>query len=280
MLKETLDQRVMDLLAKRYWNKPVDDLNPVAYEVDSLASLPTAPADSLIWQRKLDASSGELTKLGIGRLATTVVAGELQNQVETLIAASTFASHPYAQKAIRDASSSILNERFYSTSDQVENCIKPYKFEIEIEDNEWSKGRENVGSVLKGELKACGMAEKHLEDAVGKKKLRDVMGFVDRVRKGDVVLEGDGSGGAGGFSNVLLQKGKTSTPTSVQVLIVQAAKQSSCVTEPRSSRCDSLLSSRSSAAPAKTDTTAQKSSWTSWPTSSHRRLCSSSTLNC
>ena len=84
-----------------------------------------------------------------------MVATELQNQVEQLLAASTFASHPYAQKAIRDASGGILNDRFYSTSDQVENCIKPYKFEIEIEDNEWAKGRENVGSVLKGELKAC-----------------------------------------------------------------------------------------------------------------------------
>ena len=207
MLKETLDQRVMDLLAKRYWNKPVDDLVPTAYEPDSLASLPTSPADSLIWQRKLDAASGELTKLGIGRLATTVVASELQSQVEKLIAASIFASHPYAQKAIRDASSSILNERFYSTSDQVENCIKPYKFEIEVEDSEWSKGRGNVGGVLKGELKACDMASKQLENVIGKKKLRDVISFVDRVRKGDVVLEGDGSGGAGGFSSALLQKG-------------------------------------------------------------------------
>jgi dynamin-like GTPase MGM1, mitochondrial len=207
MLKETLDQRVMDLLAKRYWNKPVEDLTPIQPESDPLANLPVSDPNSLYWQRKLDASSSELTKLGIGRLATTVVANELQHQVETLIAGSTFAAHPYAQKAIREASSSILNDRFYSTSDQVENCIKPYKFEIEVEDNEWSKGRESVGGTLKGELKACESASKQLEDGIGKRKLKDVMGFVDRVRKGDVVLEGDGSGGAGGFSSALLAKG-------------------------------------------------------------------------
>ena len=86
-----------------------------------------------------------------------MVANELQNQVDQLIAASTFASHPFAQKAIRDASTGILNDRFYSTSDQVENCVKPYKFEIEVEDSEWTKGRGNVGSTLKGELKACDM---------------------------------------------------------------------------------------------------------------------------
>ena len=208
MLKETLDQRVMDLLAKRYWNKPVEDLTLVPFEADALADLPKADLASLYWQRKLDASTSELTKLGIGRLATTVVANELQAQVDRLIASSTFASHPYAQKSITDASSSILNDRFYSTSDQVENCIKPYKFEIEVEDNEWAKGRENVGKVLKNELKACEGAFKELEDGIGKRKLKDVTAFIDRVRKGEVVLEGDGTGGAGGFSSALLQRGE------------------------------------------------------------------------
>ncbi|KIX08799.1 uncharacterized protein Z518_03456 [Rhinocladiella mackenziei CBS 650.93] len=208
LLKDVLDQKVMDLLAKRYWNKPVEDLSPVPVEAESLSDLPKADPVSLYWMRKLDASTSELTKLGVGRLATTVVASELQNHIDRLIATSTFASHPYAQRAIVDASSSILNDRFYSTSDQVENCIKPFKFEIEVEGNEWNKGRENVGRVLKNELKACETAQRRLEDAIGKRKLRDVMGFVDRVRKGDVVLEGDGSGGAGGFSAALLQKGR------------------------------------------------------------------------
>jgi replication fork clamp-binding protein CrfC len=207
LLKEVLDQRVMDLLAKRYWNKPVEDLSAMQPEADPLSELPKADPNSLYWQRKLDASTSELTKLGVGRLATTVVAAELQSHIDKLIAASTFASHPFAQRSIVDASSSILNDRFYSTSDQVENCIKPFKFEIEVEPNEWSKGRENVGRVLKNELKACEAAQRQLEDSIGKRKLKDVMGFVDRVRKGDVVLEGDGTGGAGGFSSALLQKG-------------------------------------------------------------------------
>jgi dynamin-like GTPase MGM1, mitochondrial len=173
-----------------------------------LDMLPKAEEGDLYWTRKLDASTSELTKLGIGRLVTMSVATELQNQVNHLIDASTFASHPYAQKAIRDASGTILNERFYATSDQVENCIKPYKFEIEVEDNEWSKGRENVSTVLRNELKACDLARKHLENDVGKRKLKDVTSFIERVRKGDVVLSGDVSSGAGGFSAELLERGK------------------------------------------------------------------------
>lgn len=212
MLKQTLDQRVMDLLAKRYWNKPVDNLTLVPFEADALVDLPKADSSSLYWQRKLDASTSELTKLGIGRLATTVVANELQSQVDNLIAQSTFASHPYAQKAITDAAAGILNERFYSTSDQVENCIKPFKFEIEVDENEWRKGRESVDKTLKNELAACSAAQKALEDAIGRRKLNDVTAFIDRVRKGEVVLEGDGSGGAGGFSSSLLARGEYSFP--------------------------------------------------------------------
>ncbi|KAL4873675.1 hypothetical protein BDV12DRAFT_51457 [Aspergillus spectabilis] len=208
MLKAELDQRVMDILAQRYWNRPIDDLSPPIAELDPLSDLPKADAESLFWHRKLDASTSSLTKLGIGRLATTVVANALQTHVNRLLANSTFASHPYAQQQIGDACNSILNDRFFSTSDQVENCIKPYKFEIEVEDPEWVKGRENVSKTLKEELKSCEAALKQVEDNVGKRKLRDVISFIDRVRKGEVVLEGDGSGGAGGFSASLLARGR------------------------------------------------------------------------
>ncbi|KAL4888709.1 P-loop containing nucleoside triphosphate hydrolase protein [Aspergillus ambiguus] len=210
MLKDELDQRVMDILAQRYWNKPIDELTPPMPELDPLSDLPKADPESQYWRRKLDASTSALTKLGIGRLATTVVANAIQTHVDRLLANSTFASHPYAQKQIEDAYTSILNDRFFSTSDQVENCIKPYKFEIEVEDPEWAKGRENVSKVLKEELRACEAAYKRMEDFIGKRKLKDVMAFVDRVRRGDVVLEGDGTGGAGGFSSALLAKGRES----------------------------------------------------------------------
>ncbi len=259
MLKETLDQRVMDLLAKRYWNKPVEDLSATTPEVDPLVDLPISDPSSLYWQRKLDASTGELTKLGIGRLATTVVASELQHQVDQLVAASTFAAHPYAQKAIREASSSILNDRFYSTSDQVENCIKPYKFEIEVEDHAWSKARESTGVSLKGELKQCESAQRSLDDSIGKRKLRDVMGFIDRVRKGDVVLEGDGTGGAGGFSSALLARGMSSSSFPIVSKNIQDVKPSSSVIEPKPSKCDLQQSNLDNAPPARTNTTVLKS---------------------
>jgi replication fork clamp-binding protein CrfC len=216
LLKDALDQKVLDLLAARYWNKPINDLSPVLPEPDQLADLPKADPDSLYWHRQLDASTSALTKLGVGRLATTVVANAIQDRLAKLLGQSNFANHPFAQKAIMDATTTILDERFYSTSDQVENCIKPYKFEIDVEDREWAQGREQVGQVLKKELTDCEKAMTNLESAVGgRRKLKEVMTFVDKARKGDIIVEGDGRSGAGGFSAALLQKGKINSPLTV-----------------------------------------------------------------
>ncbi|KAI9887241.1 MAG: dynamin-like GTPase mgm1 [Watsoniomyces obsoletus] len=236
LLKREIDQRVLDILAQRYWNKPMTDLDAPVLETDSLSELPKADPESLYWHRKLDASTSSLTKLGIGRLATTVVANALQSQIERLLADSTFAHHPQAGQAIRDAASGILNDRFYSTSDQVENCIKPYKFEIDVDDIEWTRGRDNGAKLLKDELKACETAFKEVEAQVGgKKKLGDVIGFVDRVRKGEVVVEGNGRGGAGGFSASLLEKAREGVflrdRADILKMRLQAIKAKQCSTK-------------------------------------------------
>lgn len=208
LLKSELDQRMLDLLAQRYWNRPIEDLSAARPEPDPLSELPRADPNSLYWHRQLDASTSALTRLGVGRLATTVVANSIQSHIDRLISSSTFVNHPMARQAINDAAAAILHDRFYLTSDQVENCIKPYKFDIDIEDREWIAGRDHVQNVLKQELSDCEGALKSLETHVGgRRKLKEVMTFIDRCRKGEVIMESDGGSGAGGFSAALLGKG-------------------------------------------------------------------------
>jgi len=210
LLKHELDQQVLNLLAQRYWNKPLEDMAPAPPDPDPLEGLPKADPDHPLWLLKLDASTASLTKLGIGRLATTVIANALQAHVDRLIGASTFAAHPFARSAITEASSNILRDLSYDISDELEICVKPYKYRIELDDGEWARGRESIQKALKEELRVCGQAIKYVEDQVGgRRKLRDVMAFIDRVKSGQVVLEGDGVGGAGGFSAALLRKGKS-----------------------------------------------------------------------
>lgn len=213
IVKNELDQQVLNLLAQRYWNKPVESLRPLDQLAETsqepLESLPKADAENPLWHLKLDASTSTLTKLGIGRLATTITAQALQESVQNLVRNSSFASHPFAVQAITNASESILRELSYETSDELEICVKPYKYRVEVDNVEWNRGRESVAMILKNELKDCDFATKTVEDAVGgRRKARDVVSFIDRVRKGEVVLEGDGVGGAGGYSAALLAKGR------------------------------------------------------------------------
>ncbi|KAI9687767.1 MAG: dynamin-like GTPase mgm1 [Bathelium mastoideum] len=209
IVKQELDQQVMNLLAQRYWNKPVEDLSPQLRETDPLSELPKADPQNPIWHLKLDASTASLTKLGIGRLATAVVANAVQTNVEQLLASSPFNAHPSARKAVTDASSSILKELSYDTSDELEICVKPYKYRIELDDAEWAKGREAIARALKSELKDCDSAVQQVENEIGgRKKLKDVLAFIDRARSGEIVLEGDPTAGAGGFSAALLKKGR------------------------------------------------------------------------
>lgn len=209
LLKHELDQQVLNLLAQRYWNKPLVDLAPMLPETDVLAELAKADTENPIWQHKLEASRSSLTKLGIGRLAAGVVASSLQAHVDQLVSNSTFSVHPFARQSITEASSSILRDLSYDTSDELEICIKPYKYRIEVDDADWTRGRDNVSGVLKEELATCEEAFVRVEKEVGgRKRLKDVIGFIDRVRKEEIFLEGDGAGGAGGFSAALLQRGK------------------------------------------------------------------------
>ena len=213
IVKQELDQQVLNLLAQRYWNRPVESLRPVDQIseglAESLESLPKADPENPLWHLKLDASTSTLTKLGIGRLATTITAQALQDSVRNLVQSSTFSAHPFAVQAITAASESILRDLSYDTSDELEICIKPYKYRVEVDDQEWKRGRANIATTLQSELKDCDAANRAIEDILGgKRKAKDVVAFIDRVRSGSVVLEGDGVGGAGGFSAALLQKGR------------------------------------------------------------------------
>jgi GTP-binding protein EngB required for normal cell division len=209
LLKEALDQKVLDQLAARYWNRPVEDLSVALPEPDSIADLPKADPNSPYWHRQLDTATSGLTRLGVGRLAATVAASAIQSHVDKLLDKSSFAKHPSARKVISDAAATVLADRSYATSDGIEISLKPYKFDPDIQPNEWAQGREHVVGVLQSELEQCQAALKSLESAVGgRKKLREVMSFVDKARRGDIIVEGDHPSGAGGFSAALLARGK------------------------------------------------------------------------
>lgn len=210
MLKNELDQKILDILAQRYWNKPQDwqnGHNSSLYEVP-LTELPKADPSDIYWTRKLDTSTSALTKLGVGRLSTNLVINALMSEMGRLVDGTNFKNHPFARDTINEAASGILNMKFYSTADQVENCIKPYKYEVDIEDREWNKSREHSYDLLKEELRQCDNAYNMLKKSVGKHKLSQVMTFIEKSRSNPNGNLPDEGSDAFGFSSALLSRGR------------------------------------------------------------------------
>ncbi|QPG73158.1 hypothetical protein FOA43_000464 [Brettanomyces nanus] len=185
LLRSELDQRVLDLLAQRYWNKPPVTAKKQQQEQQSefnepsLEELANLSVDDSYWRRKLELSTASLTKLGVGRLSTSLVSDALLAEIGVMLDNSELRTHPGMKDAIRDAAAAVLVKRYNSTSDQVENCIKPYKYEIDVEPREWTMSRQHAVGLLREELKQCNDAYRDLKRTVGGNKLKQIMTFLE-----------------------------------------------------------------------------------------------------
>jgi hypothetical protein len=179
LLKSFLDEQVLDLLAAQYWT------DPKTPELGTLANdRSLSPEDlDVYWQRKLDHLSSSLTKSGIGRASTQLVVDAIRGRLATLAQEEPLLYHPEAAERIAATADSILRERFTLTSDQVENSVKPFKYEVEVDQREWEAGRVRSAELLQKELSMCEGALGRIRDAVGGRKLRGAMEYVGEVEE-------------------------------------------------------------------------------------------------
>ena len=203
LLKWNLDEKVMDILAQMYWE------DPRAEELIKLAEDRKVEATDLdrYWQYKIDASSSALTKSGIGRTSTQIVVDALRHQVEQLAESEPFNHHPEAKERILNFCTDILRERFSLTSDQVENCIKPFKYEVEMDKSEWEDGRTRSVSLLERELKMCQDAGEKIRKAIGNRRLNGAIDYVQQLeeRKRKIALSKVQEGG-GEVTNTVIDE--------------------------------------------------------------------------
>ncbi|AMD22724.1 HHL046Wp [Eremothecium sinecaudum] len=189
ILKADLDQKVLDLLASRYWKD--DNLKELSKSLDNESS-------ALYWHKKLELASSSLTKIGVGRLSTTLVTNAILKELENILDATQLKNHNLITELVRNTAVNVLNAKYYSTADQVENCIKPYKYEIDLEDRDWSIAREHSVSLMKEELRQCDERFNMIKNTVGTRKLQQVMQYLktDPSRKESL-----------GFSTMMLERG-------------------------------------------------------------------------
>lgn len=179
MLKASLDERVLDILAQVYWT------DPRTPELAKLAADNTLAVEDVdvYWSRKLDASSSALTKSGVGRASTQLVVDAIRARLATLSLEEPLVHHPSAAERVTATADAILRERFSLTSDQVENSVKPFKYEVEIEPKEWEEGRLRSLGLIQRELGMCEAALGRIRDAVGGRKLRGAMEYVGELEE-------------------------------------------------------------------------------------------------
>jgi hypothetical protein len=174
-LKNMLDERVMDVLEQLYWSdKRVGEFTGLG-EDKRLKPEDVEP----YWKYKLEAASSLLTKSGIGRDATLLVADGLRTLIDNIAAGEPFNFHPRASERLVQFAHMILRDRIPLTSDQVENCIKPYKYEVEVDGREWENGRTEAVKLFEHELNMCEEKLKEIRKKVGgSRRLNNLMGYV------------------------------------------------------------------------------------------------------
>ncbi len=174
-LKTMLDERVMDVLEQLYWSdKRVGEFTALGEDRR------LKPADvEPYWKYKLEAASSLLTKSGVGRDATLLVADGLRTLIDSIAAGEPFSFHPHASERLVQFAHMILRERIPPTSDQVENCIKPYKYEVEVDEREWENGRKEAIKLFEREVDMCEDKLKEIRQKVGgSRRLSNLMSYV------------------------------------------------------------------------------------------------------
>ncbi|KAH7884636.1 P-loop containing nucleoside triphosphate hydrolase protein [Phlebopus sp. FC_14] len=174
-LKAMLDDKVMDVLEQLYWlDKRAPELGLLAAD----AKLKPEDVDAY-WRHKLEAASSLLTKSGVGRDSTLLVADGLRALIDTIAAGDPFTHHPHAAERLIQFSHMILRDRIGVTSDQVENCIKPFKYEVDVDEREWEQGRGRAVVLFEKEMAMCEDKLKEIRKKVGgRRRLGGLMRYV------------------------------------------------------------------------------------------------------
>lgn len=132
------------------------------------------------WKHKLDAASSLLTKSGVGRDSTNLVAEGLREMIDGIVSVEPLNHHPGATERITQLSHQILRQYLTVTSDQVENSIKPFKYEVDVDPREWGIGQERSLALFEKEI---GLLQNRIEEIKGRVGGgRRLKGLIEYVR--------------------------------------------------------------------------------------------------
>ncbi|KAL3233631.1 Outer mitochondrial transmembrane helix translocase [Nakaseomyces bracarensis] len=191
ILKASLDQKILDFLASRY------------FKDENLAELTNGSKnisdnEMLYWHKKLELASSSLVKIGVGRMSTMLVTNSILKELDNILQSTQLKNHELIRELVTNTAMDVLNAKYYSTADQVENCIKPFKYEIDLEDRDWSLAKKHSLLLIKEELRQCNERFEAIKNTIGSKKLQHVMKYLQQDPTKQETL---------GMSKLLLERG-------------------------------------------------------------------------
>ncbi|KAJ9065676.1 mitochondrial dynamin GTPase Msp1 [Entomophthora muscae] len=172
-IRATLEQKVLDVCARLYWA----DADILQLNYDAL--------NNPHWQGKLDQAAALLTKCGVGKLSTQLVVDTLMYHMDKISRAEPFVHHEDMRRKIIQFSNDIVKQKLKSTVDQVENTIKPYKFAVDCNSEEWSDARKRTIALLKEEITLCDASLSKIKQAVGTSNLRKAINHMEAQSPAD-----------------------------------------------------------------------------------------------
>jgi hypothetical protein len=165
-LELLFDEKVLDICAQTYWSDP------------QLTALTREAARDLSWLHKLDLSSASLTRSGIGKMSTDRVIENLTQRMDNLTQQPPFCHHEGMSTKLNQFAHDIIQEKYQVTVDQVENTIKPYKYEVDCSQSEWSDAQDRTVGLLKREINMCEAALAKIRQSLGPSQLKSVIQYV------------------------------------------------------------------------------------------------------
>ncbi|KAH9811128.1 P-loop containing nucleoside triphosphate hydrolase protein [Melampsora americana] len=150
MLKSELNQKVLGLLAEIYWSdRRIGELGKVG------ESRVRNEGIESYWVHRLQAVQSRLTKGGIGRCASDLVADEIRFAITKIIEQEPISYHPSAKSEVLTITEDILDGLRSRAADHVEIAVMPYRYELEISKNEWENSRLESVKLMEEEMKMC-----------------------------------------------------------------------------------------------------------------------------
>jgi predicted transcriptional regulator len=207
-IQKMLESRILEIMNRMYW------------EDSSISEMPRTCNDNPVWDAKIGQASAQLTRSGVGKASVQLVVDQISSKLQEITSVEPWGHHSSARQQVMKYATDLLRAKFHSTVDQVENTIKPYKFEVDCNDSEWTAGQNRAAIVLQNELDKSKEELIKIKSVVGRRKLRHCfkyLNYLDQVSRTPeaVPLKSD-------LSDALLEKARQAQFFKSKITLLQA----------------------------------------------------------